>query len=568
MKKIHLYYLSSLMLFPILAQSQVKSKLWYDGNARVMYNRDALEGTLKEMDTVSTRSNGGGFTIVDLGLHFIPVDAIEISSQIRLRNEFGGMWGNRSSVELRTLSAKGVVNNNIAFSVGDIYLKQTKFTLYNYEQELSEFEPSVFKFYRDFVNYENYYQSNYWRLQGIQTNFSYNMYNFIEQLDFDGFTARVRGSEWLGKPELIMLGGSAVVRLSNKVNVGSHFVNTFEILSSANEKVAYYNPVLNTQLVYSGSFKDLPYKALLEGGFSKRGWDGDSLAPEIKGNFITGLIYTETKKGTFNLGFRYVDTDFRSIGAQTRRIDYNNITTSYPYFSNNYTQRKVSLLDIMSDPNVYNQSMSTSLMNYNPMYSAVSAYGDATPNRIGLTAEIDKINITDFFSAKVQSQYFSEIIGQGTTQKRSFNKSALHSLLSLDKLFSFKNSCELEGSINLETVKRDGEDFEKIDFNSALYSGSISIELIKNLKIIAGAKVFYAEGNEFVVERNIYDQINDYSAINYDNKETILIGGIQHHFTDDIYFTMQYNQFNVLDKTNTHDEFSIGRLIFMFNMNL
>ena len=68
--------------------------------------------------------------------------------------------------------------------------------------------------------------------------------------------------------------------------------------------------------------------------------------------------------------------------------------------------------------------------------------------------------------------------------------------------------------------------------------------------------------------RNIYDQINDYSAINYDNKETILIGGIQHHFTDDIYFTMQYNQFNVLDKTNTHDEFSIGRLIFMFNMNL
>jgi hypothetical protein len=365
-----------------------------------------------------------------------------------------------------------------------------------------------------------------------------------------------------------MLGGSAVVRLSNKVNVGSHFVNTFEILSSANEKVAYYNPVLNTQLVYSGSFKDLPYKALLEGGFSKRGWDGDSLAPEIKGNFITGLIYTETKKGTFNLGFRYVDTDFRSIGAQTRRIDYNNITTSYPYFSNNYTQRKVSLLDIMSDPNVYNQSMSTSLMNYNQMYSAVSAYGDATPNRIGLTAEIDKINITDFFSAKVQSQYFSEIIGQGTTQKRSFNKSALHSLLSLDKLFSFKNSCELEGSINLETVKRDGEDFEKIDFNSALYSGSISIELIKNLKIIAGAKVFYAEGNEFVVERNIYDQINDYSAINYDNKETILIGGIQHHFTDDIYFTMQYNQFNVLDKTNTHDEFSIGRLIFMFNMNL
>ena len=568
MKKIYLYYLSSLMLFPILAQSQVKSKLWYDGNARVMYNRDALEGTLKETDTVSARSNGGGFTILDLGLHFTPVDDIEIFSEIRLKNDFGGMWGNKSYVELRRLTAKGVVNNKIAFSVGDIYLKQTKFTLYNYEQELSEYEPSVFKFYRDFVNYENYYQSNYWRLQGVQTNFSYNMYNFIEQLDFDGFTARIRGLEWLGKPELLMLGGSAVVKLSNKINLGSHYVNTFEILSSSNGTVAYYNPVLNTQLSYSGTLKDIPYKMLLEGGFSKRGWDGDSLAPEIKGYFTKASIHSKTKKGEINFGFRYVDTDFRSIGAQTRRIDYNTTTTTYPYYSNNYMQRKVSLLDVMSDPNVYNQNLSTSLMNYSPMYSCVSPYGDATPNRIGITAEVENFNLTDYLSVKVQAQYFSEIIGQGTTNKRSFNKSALHSLLSLDKLLSLKNSFDLEGSINLETVKRDGEDFEKIDFNSLLYSSSISYELMKNLKIIAGAKVFYAEGNEFIAERDMYDQINDYSNNTYDSKETILIGGIQHHFTDDIYFTMQYNQFNVLEKTNTYDEFSMGRLIFMFNMNL
>jgi hypothetical protein len=207
-------------------------------------------------------------------------------------------------------------------------------------------------------------------------------------------------------------------------------------------------------------------------------------------------------------------------------------------------------------------------MNYNPMYSSVSPYGDATPNRIGLTAEIDNLNLTDFLSAKVQTQYFSEIIGQGTTNKRSFNKSALSSSLSIDKLLSLKNSFDLEGSINLETVKRDGEDFEKIDFSSILYSGSISYELIKNFKIIAGAKVFTAKGNEFIDERDMYDQINGYSNNTYDSKETILIGGIQHHFTDDIYFTMQYNQFNVLDKTNTYDEFSMGRLIFMFNMNL
>ena len=568
MKKIYLYFISLLVILPMVAQSQVKSKLWYDGNSRVIFNRDALEGTLKDIDTVSTRSNGGGSTVLDLGIHFTPVDDIEIFSEIRLKNDFGGMWGNKSVVELRRLSAKGIVNNKISFSIGDIYLKQTKFTLYNYQQDLSDYEPSVFKFYRDYVNYENYYQSNYRRLQGLQTNFSYNMYNFIEQIDIDAFSARVRGGEWLGKPELLMLGGSAIFKLSNKINLGSHYVNTFEVLSSSNGTVAYYNPVLNTQISYSGSLYDNPYKMLLEAGSSKRGWDGDSLAPETKGKFMQASINSKRKKGEIDLGFRYVDSDFRSMGAQTRRVQFNNTTSTYPYYSNDYTQRKVSLLDIMSDPNIYNQNLSTSLMSYNPIYSSVSPYGDATPNRIGFTAKISNIKLTDYFIANIQTQYFSEVIGQGTTQKRMLNKSALHSVLLLDKLLSTKKSFSLEGSMNLETVNRAGEDYEKIDFSSVLFSGSISYELIENFKLITGAKVFYAEGNEFVADRDKYDQINDYSNHFYNTKETILIAGLQHHFTDDIYFTLQYNQFNILDKTNTYDEFSLGRLIFMFNMNL
>ncbi len=89
--------------------------------------------------------------------------------------------------------------------------------------------------------------------------------------------------------------GSAVFRLNNKLNIGSHYINSFEVRSSANTTVAYHNPVLNIQLSYSGVSKGIPYKALLEGGFSKRGWDGDSLAPEIKGNFIKGSIYSESE---------------------------------------------------------------------------------------------------------------------------------------------------------------------------------------------------------------------------------------------------------------------------------
>lgn len=568
MKKINLYYFFFFFFFPTVILSQVKSNLWYDGNARVNYNRDALEGVLKEKDTTSSRSNGGGFTILDLGLHFTPVDDIEISSEIRLQNDFGGMWGNKSVVELRSLSAKGIVNNKIAFSVGDIYLKQTKYTLYNNDQELSEFEPSIFEFYRDFVNYENYYKSNYWRLHGVQTNFSYNMYNYIKQLDFDGFATRIRGQEWMGKPELLMIGGSAVIKSINNLNLGTHYVNTFEVLSSSNGDVFYYNPVLNTQLSYTGKLRNIPYKFLLEGGFSTRGWGGDSLAPQVKGNFTEATFSSKTNKGKIKIGFRYVDTDFRSVGSQTRRVNYNTTTTTYPYYSNNYTQRKASLIDIISDPKIYNQNLSTSLMNYNPMYSSTEPYGNATPNRVGFTAGIDNFKLTDYISAKFQTQYFSEVIGQGTTNKRLFSKSSLHSLVSLDKLLSLKNSFDIEGGVNFESVQRNGDDYEKVDLKTILCSGSISYEILKNLKVIAGVKMFLAEGNEFIAQRDMYDQINGFESTRYNSEETILIAGLQHYFTDNIYFTMQYNKFNVLDKTKVYDEFSIGRIIFMFNMNL
>ena len=84
----------------------------------------------------------------------------------------------------------------MGFQVGDFNLKQSKYLLYNYSQEFSEYKSLIFKDYKDYINYENFYQSNSWRLQGIRSSFSYNFYNQIEELSFDLFTARVNGQEW------------------------------------------------------------------------------------------------------------------------------------------------------------------------------------------------------------------------------------------------------------------------------------------------------------------------------------------------------------------------------------
>ena len=37
---------------------------------------------------------------------------------------------------------------------------------------------------------------------------------------------------------------------------------------------------------------------------------------------------------SFSFGYRYVDPNFRSVWAQTRRLDYNNINSIYPTYTN------------------------------------------------------------------------------------------------------------------------------------------------------------------------------------------------------------------------------------------
>ena len=48
----------------------------------------------------------------------------------------------------------------------------------------------------------------------------------------------------------------------------------------------------------------------------------------------------------------------------------------------------------------------------------------------------------------------------------------------------------LKEAVNFETVQRNGDDYEKVDLKTILCSGSISYEILKNLKIIAGVKLF------------------------------------------------------------------------------
>jgi len=570
MKNLIIKTLFFLGLVPILSSGQTSQKVWYDGNSRAMFFRDALSGNLKNIDTTSTRSEGEGYTAIDLGMHFTPNDEIEIFSEIRIKNDFGYMWGSGAYVDLRRLSVKGVLNDRISFNLGDMYLKQTAFTLNNFDQELSKYEPSVFQAYRDLIEYENFYLDNYWRMQGLQSNFSYTFYNTIKSVEADFFASRVRGVEWLGEPELLMLGGTSLIKLENSLSLAINHVNSFEVQSSSLDTATYYNPVTNVQLKYVKKINSLSYRLSLDVGGSVRGWEKSSgiTIIETSGNFVKVKINAVGKNLKSSLSFSYVDPDFRSAGAQSRRVNYISAPSSYAYYTNNTILRPVSLMDITTDPNIYNHRLSTSLMQYNTLYSAVSPYGEATPNRVGTSALFDYKNNDESILASADLAFFQEIIGQGTEEKRSLLSSGLSIAAHIDKMTPLKNKTVFEASIGSEGVSRGGSELESISFNSLLFSAGLSYELFKNLKLIWGAKSFSGKGNEVGAQRDEYDQVVGYELLDFDSKEDIVMLGLQYNFTNDIYFSLQTNQIEIDDKTSDIAQLSLSRIYFMFNMNL
>ena len=162
---------SVVLLSDFNVHAQVNDNIWFDGLSRSYFVRDAIDKSTIN-DTLSPNNRSNGYNLLDLNTHVNPIKGIEIMAQLRIRNSFGSFFGSGTEINVRQLRAKGVINDKIRFSVGDLFLKQTKFTLFNYDEDLSGYDNEMLKPYRDIVHYENFYTQNRWRLQGIQTDLS------------------------------------------------------------------------------------------------------------------------------------------------------------------------------------------------------------------------------------------------------------------------------------------------------------------------------------------------------------------------------------------------------------
>ena len=563
--------------------AQVNENIWFDGLSRSYFARDALDNSTTD-DTISAKNTSNGYNMLDLNTHVNPINNIEIFAQLRIKNSFGSFFGSGTEINVRQLKLKGTINDKVRFSVGDLFLKQTKFTLYNFDEEISGYENDILKSYRDIIHYENFYSENRWRLHGIQTDFSYNFDRYLRSLNFDFFVTRPRGSNQINETtyssDLLLSGGSIISEINKRLTLSSNYINLFEVASSGTKNISLRNPVHDISLMHHFINDKHLIEQKLQTGFSQRYWlhtelengIADSISNDTKGMYfeLDNKYIKKDSTLSITVGYRYVDPNFRSGGAQTRRLDYasGNSNTIYPTYTNMSLRRPTSMFDLLSDNRLYNQDLSSILMAFNPMYSNVLPYGVATPNRTGVYLKSRINNTNKLFSSKINAGLFKEVIGQGTLEKRHFGLLKAMFTINLHHSFNWEKEFSLSTSSESEVTSREGDSISSLNLFSHRLNTSLNAELAKKFFIQTSFTQFNANGNEFLTQRDNFGKITNFTLIQVNQKDHIFSLGMLYKFRENVYANLQYNMWGTTFADQDYLDYNYNRLILILSVEL
>lgn len=558
------------MLNTAVAQSTKKTQ--FTGAARTWVTNSNLDvQTKNSTDTVSSTIANAGLTALDFGINLQPVENTEIHGVFRITNKIGAMWGGSTELLAREAWVKGVAFKKFRYQLGDLNLRMTPFTMYNFEEDMVVNEAEIFGLMRDVMRYENFYDGNTWRQQGLAMDFGWDFENQpIEKLTFKPFISRWRSGGGSGAPNRFIGGGTIGIKQSENLRFGLNSINTFELEEVEGDTTGLKIPV------YSMDFEYLHKTASYTGGVSGEiggsqyhYTGGDTIHAKLRDMFYeVGVFYVHNKSGVSSqLRYREVGPNFRSPSAQSRRYNFSGEQTFFPTYTNFETARPLITSDLMSDQNFYNVSFDYVLDVYNPALTMAQPYGDATPNRKGILLDVLYSDENELIETEINFGMLSEVVGTGTTDLKKFMVTKVAVDADLGQLLNWSNHrFVLTGEASMESASRGGtDDYDEVNMSNLMWGAGLSFEVIEKFDILGGVKSISASGFEYVGLRDTDNIITDYLAYDVDYSTMLMSGGLRYRFGDNTNLSAFLQQETFKNNmADTDDNFAIGQFHILF----
>ncbi|MEM6831803.1 MAG: hypothetical protein AAF551_14930, partial [Bacteroidota bacterium] len=449
-------------------------------------------------DTLTPRNTTDGEFLLDLKVNATPNRKTEVQAILRLRNEFGGFFGAGQSIEVRELWARGIIGDRLEYRVGDMDIEMSPYTFYVPEEEGVINQPSAFEMQREVIYYEQFYTNpNSRRMQGASLNFGLKFTQVLKEADFNGFIARVRGTDFLTIPTRWVAGGDAKFktrRLIDQTNtsaeVGFNLIHTFDDLESGDANTGIRNTIFTVDYDVKAYEDDkMIYSLFGESGQSTlKSLSNEETFFTQEDFFVTVSGGAEFKENNLfvHAGYADIGPQFFSIGAQSKRVDFDAQKTYYNRAGVEQELRNTTLFDLSRDVAVYTFELSDRLMTYDPRFSNTFPYGDATPNRRGLKYGADYEE--DKIQASLNGAVMSEIQGQGTEELKDFFIIQAAVDLNINKFLEWDNKINLTVGYQFENTNRGGIEVDQVDLTSNLIEGGLEVELFDDFELLFGAK--------------------------------------------------------------------------------
>jgi hypothetical protein len=522
-----------------VAFSQSKKKVQFVGGARSLISHMSMDPGSE--DTVSRRKSTGGYALIDMGFKINPNDQTEILGMIRINNDFGGFWGGGVTFDVRQLYVRGVAGKVLRYQIGNIDYKLTPYTFYNNDFDLQMNSSGALGIKQDVNDYEAFYtRNNTWRQQGAAIDFGLAFPKVVKEVEFNGFITRLNPTNFANILERLYGGGNMIVKQSKYLTIGLNHVSIFDLKETAVGTPAYSNNVSTLTAQSELDKEKWKLKFNGEAGISSSGMEGDSSA--LSDYFINTAVSFELKDYGLTASVGYMDNgaDFRSFGAQSKRINYNNVNTMFDRYTNDQVQRLTSMYDLYNDPTYYNQGITTGIAAYNPALNNVLPFGVATFNRKGIYTTINYEDKKKYVNLDATYYRLSEVRGQGTTELRKFDFAKTKLDFNVSNMLSWNKSQVITAGWSYQATNRTPSPFGGVSLTTQALQIGGEFELVEDLYLIGNYSYFMSRGNELLAVRDANDEVINFSEYNINAREGYYAAGLRFNFSEDVYLSAFY----------------------------
>ncbi|MBU6324121.1 MAG: hypothetical protein KJS92_01440 [Bacteroidetes bacterium] len=541
----------------------------FTGGARSVVSNNRLHTIDSIPDTTTVPRNTNGYALIDLGVNIRPNKSTEILGMFRIRNQYGGFWGAGVSFDVRQLWLKGIVANAVRYQLGDLNLKQTPFTLYNHHADRPDSMPDVFLLQQRIVDYERFYSRNTWRQQGLQADFGLNFAKYLKELDFSGYLTRLRASNFSDIPDRLMGGATVQMVQSKHLALSWNGFSVFDVRGTATDTNRLDNRVQTASITYTTSLGESALLIKGESGTGRLAFAQNGALVTLSDYFIylSGQWQLPFKHLSLEAGYMNIGPDFRSIGAQSKDINYQTSGGLFNRYANGNSVRSAALLDLLGNEQSYQTSVSSNLLPAAQVFNAVLPYGTATFNRLGGFGGLRYVHPAGI-SFDLKHHQLREIRGQGTLALKTMQQSKANLLLDVAKMAGLKRSSRLRLGLEQQRVNRESAiAFEQVNFRRMRISAGAEVEVFKKIDLMFGFLQQQSKGQDFIAERDEYTRVRFLNRTSYLNKQQLLAAGIRCRFEGNTYFTAFYQKQVNKKPADGNPDYRIEQFSLIYNMS-